>query len=287
MQRKGIPRSYSNASYFKFHVKGGASVLPTVQGRKTVPGPSRLRQRCAPSGGAAAVGAIGSISVATVGRGMAMLAIFFVTATILKNVVYGSSATEELEMDAMGGGLRNNYWQTLDEQKLPLSEYPSIQYALDHSDVVLLYFAAAWCGMSTPITQLLDDKFGDILLPPEDRGSKLTNRVRRPISLVYVSSDKSEEEMIKYTRKNWIDVPFESQERTALKRHFKVCAKPEIPILNIDRMYEIPTIVVVSGASHNVLTMNGVGDLKEKGAEAMIHWIKLLHANKALEDNYY
>ena len=167
-------------------------------------------------------GAIGSISVSTVGRAVAVLAIFVVTAAILKTVVYGSKATEELEQDVVAGSLRvgNQYWQTLDEQKLPLSEYPSIQYALDHSDIVLLFFGASWCPMTAPITKLLDDKFEEILLPPETSGgTKLTSRQRRPISLVYISSDESEEQMKNYARKHWITVPFHSEERAALRKH--------------------------------------------------------------------
>lgn len=281
MRKGGIPRSHSNASYFH-----GSSVLPIFQDRKTAPASGRFRYR---NNDAAVVdGAIASISVSSVGRVAAIMAIIVVTVTILKTVVYGSIATEELEMDvAVGGGLRNQYWQTLDEQKLPLADYPSIQYALDHSDIVLLFFGASWCPMTTPITKLLDEKFEEILLPPETTGSKLTSRQRRPISLVYVSSDESEEQMKKYARENWITVPFHSEERANLKKHFKVCAKREIEVLNMDRMYEIPTIIIVSGESHNVVTTHGVDDLKEKGSEALIHWIKLLHTVKALEDKYY
>lgn len=189
-------------------------------------------------------------------------------------------------MGSVGGGLRNQYWQTLDEQRLPLADYPSIQYALDHSDIVLLYFAASWCPMTKPVTQLLDEKFEDILLPPESTGSKLTSRQRRPISLVYISSDETEAQMRQYARENWITVPFHSVERDNLKKHFKVCAKRELEVLNMDRIYEIPTIIIVSGESHNVVTTHGVDDLKEKGSEALIHWIKLLHSVKALEDKY-
>jgi Thioredoxin-like len=274
LQRKGVPRSHSNASYFH----GSGALLPVTQPERAVTmAPSRiLRRRKFDS--IVEDGAIGSISVATVGRVFAIMFIFFVTATILKMVVWGSPATEELELDvaaaaaaSSGGGLRgNNYWQTM-----------------DHSDIVLLYFAASWCKMSTPITQLLDEKFGDIFLPPQGTNPGSINNKRRPISLVYVSSDESEKQMLEYTHKNWIDVPFSSQERTALKKQFKVAAKREMEVLNMEtRLYEIPTIIIVSGESHNVITTHGVDDLKEKGSEALIYWIKLLHTVKALEDKY-
>ena len=283
LQRKGVPRSHSSASYF--YGSGGA-VLPVTQGDRTQAS-SRRRRMIADS--SVADGAIGSISVSTVGRVLAIMIIVVVTVTISNAVVWGSPATEELELDGYEGGLRwNNYWQTMDEQKLPLSDYHSIQYALEHSDLVLIYFAASWCPMSAPITKLLDEKFGDILLPPQSSTpASLINNKRRPISLVYVSSDESEQQMLEYTHRNWIDVPFHSQERMALKKQFQVAAKREMEELNMEkRLHEIPTIIIVSGESHNVITTHGVDDLKERGSEALIYWIKLLHTVKALEDKY-
>ena len=192
LQRKGgIPRSHSNASYFH------GSLLPlTNQDRKTAPASSRTQRRGISGVGSessfgSSTGYIGSISVTTVIRVTGMLAVAFVTIGVFRAVAGGYGITEELEMDVaeaagqaavIGGGLRNNYWQTMDEQKLPLAEYPSIQYALDHSDIVLLYFAASWCPMSAPITKLLDEKFGDILLPPEgsdESKRSINNKIRR------------------------------------------------------------------------------------------------------------
>lgn len=292
LQRKGIPRSHSNASYFH----GGGSLLPTTTGdaRSTS---SRRRYYDYTTG------AIGSISLSSVGKVLSVGIILFVAVTILHKVAWEeNAATEDLIIEsllsssaegAVAGGLRNSqYWSTIEEQALPLSQFPSIQYALDHSDIVLLYFAASWCSMSTPITNLLDEKFGDILLPPETaahKASKLHGKQqRRPISLVYVSSDQSEAQMMQYAKRHWIIVPFASEERASLKKHFQVAAKREMEELQMEqRLYEIPAIIIVSGESHNVVTTHGVEDLKEKGSEALIHWIKLLHTIKALEDKYY
>lgn len=271
MKRKGIPRSVSSGSYFH----GGGSLLPMTQNdaRRTMPSSSRLRRRNyygEESG-------IGSMTISTGAKLLLLLCALLMTLTLVKRLIWRS---DEFGSDS-------NYWQTLDQQKLPLSDYPSIQYALDHSDIVLLYFAASWCKMSTPVTELLDEKFGDILLPPEGSGYKFTNKQRRPISLVYVSSDESEEQMVKYSRKNWITIPFNSKERTRLKKQFKVAAKRELEVLDMEaRLYELPTIIIVSGESHNVVTTHGVDDLHEKGSEALIHWIKLLHTVKSLEDKY-
>jgi hypothetical protein len=270
MKRKGIPRSVSSGSYFH---GGGGSLLPVTQNdaRRTVPS-SRFRRRNYYTD----EGGFGSINVSTAIKVVALVAVAFVSVTVFKRLVWRSDEFEP----------SSNYWQTLDQQKLPLSDYPSIQYALDHSDIVLLYFAASWCRMSTPVTELLDTKFGDILLPPESSGVKFPNKQRRPISLVYVSSDESEEQMLKYARKHWITIPFKSAERTKLKKKFKVAAKRELEVLDMERRYELPTIIIVSGESHNVVTVHGVDDLHEKGSEALIHWMKLLHTVRSLEDKY-
>ena len=301
LQRKGIPRSFSNASYFH----GSGAILPTTSNgstRNSSPGPRR--RSTYNSVAHCCDGAIGSISLLSVGKVISIGAILFVAATILRKVAFdGSPATEDLfdssaEVELGGAGLHSAYWSILDEQNLPLSEFPSIQYALDHSDIVLLYFAASWCPMSTPITQLLDEKFGDILLPPPDETASKTknlkvlqntlNKQRRPISLVYVSSDETEAQMKEYARRHWITIPFATDERANLKKHFKVAAKREMGLLEMEsRLYEIPSIIIVSGESHNVVTTHGVQELKEKGSEALIHWIKLLHTVKALEDKYY
>lgn len=321
LERKGLPRSFSNASYFH----GNGALLPTTTGNKTSTNDARSKspRRIGSGGGgggssyassynsSSVAGAIGSISLLSVGKLISVGFILFVAVSILRKVVFDdSAATEELfdakvsaeaVVDSGGngpaGGLRSaQYWSTLEEQKLPLSQFPSIQYALDHSDIVLLYFAASWCKMSTPITELLDEKFADILLPPVPNDAttttkKILNAIqkqRRPVSLVYVSSDETEEQMKNYARKHWSTVPFDTDERANLKRHFQVAAKREMEALEMEqRLYEIPAIIIVSGESHNVVTTHGVEDLKERGSEALIHWMKLLHTVKALEDKFY
>lgn len=258
-------------------------------------------------------GFIASMSVLSAVKVLSVILILLVAGNILRRMVWEiNPATEDLILSSSsssklssklsssssqtsskgtGGGLRSSsYWSTLDEQKLPLSEFPSIQYALDHSDIVLLYYAASWCPMSTPVTELLDAKFGDILLPSafETRNTGTTKKFRRPMSLVYVSSDETADQMNQYARRHWITLPFDTDERTRLKRHFKVAAKKEMAQIGMQqRIYEIPTIIIVSGQSHNVVTTHGVEDLKQKGSEALIHWIKLLHTIKRAENNYY
>lgn len=65
---------------------------------------------------------------------------------------------------------------------LPLSKFSELAYALANSDLVALYFAAS---LSTPISIALDLAFGngDIVLTNDG--------IRKELSIVYVSSDKT------------------------------------------------------------------------------------------------
>ena len=157
--------------------------------------------------------------------------------------------------------------------------------------------------MSTPISELLEEHFNDLVLPPPKSGSKDDDagggannagkdmndksQTRRGLALVYVSSDRSEEEMKSYVEnRNWFTVPYESNERSGLKTHFKTCAKVEMEQLGFERRHEIPTLIVVDGASHNVLTFTGVKDVKEHGVKALETWHKLQTLSAALDAKF-
>jgi hypothetical protein len=213
-------------------------------------------------------------------------------------VLFGSTATSTGD----DGGLFSQSHQRRRQQKrsepLPLSHFKSLQYPLQHAKLVGLYFAASWCRFSTPVTENLDTYFGDIILAPIKDGEEIddddTNngnagimtQHQAPLAIVHVSSDKSEERFRHYMRKNWIPVPFNSPEQTALKRHFSVCAKPEIEELGIHRKYEIPTLLIIDSKTHGVLTTNGAEDLEEYGAKALDHWMELHDLVRAMEDKY-
>jgi hypothetical protein len=171
----------------------------------------------------------------------------------------------------------------------PLHRYESLQYALDNSKIVALYFAASWCPMSTPVTNLIHDYFDDILLPPPPTDNAASNRrlaQRHGLSLVHVSSDVDEESMQKYIGKNWMAVPYNSPDRNALKEHFKTCAKRELSALGFKRKHEIPTLIVISGTSHEVLTFDGVRDVREHGAQAVDTWMELASLSDALSSKF-
>jgi hypothetical protein len=153
------------------------------------------------------------------------------------------------------------------QSSLPLSRFSELSYALKNSQLVALYFAASWCPMSTPISLALDRAFGrtDMLLT--DEGG------RKKLAIVYVSSDKTIDEFDGYIRnRHWLAVPFESNQRNDLKRHFSTCAKREIEELNIDRKHDIPTIIVIDSKTHGIITTNGADDVDQMAEDSFQHW---------------
>jgi len=155
-------------------------------------------------------------------------------------------------------------------EERPLDRFSELKYALEHSKLVLLYFAASWCPMSTPISNALDEAFGkgDVLLTH--------NGHRKTLSIVYVSSDKTLEEYTEYThRRKWLPIPFDSPEKNQLKRHFATCAHRELEELQFDRKHEIPTGIVIDSKTQGIITTSGADDVEEMGAGALEHWLKM------------
>lgn len=152
---------------------------------------------------------------------------------------------------------------------LELPTFPTLQKELSRSEVVVLYFGAKWCKMSVPVTKLVDEQ----LMSTLRKFSELPGDKQRPLTLIYVSSDRSKSQFksINHLR-SWSKVPFQSPERKLLKRYFKVCAKQEMEKLAVERQYEIPFMVVLSGASHRVVSKNGVKELQEMGSGVIDYW---------------
>jgi hypothetical protein len=138
--------------------------------------------------------------------------------------------------------------------------------------------------MSTSTTNLLKKHFASV---PDLLYTDKALPQKHPLAIVHVSSDTSDEAMRKYAKDgNWITVPFESEERTDLKKHFQVCAKREMEELGFERKFEIPTLIILDGKTHGVITTNGVGDLKEHGVQALEHWKELQDIIRGLESKY-
>jgi hypothetical protein len=175
-----------------------------------------------------------------------MLVVFIVTSTLprtnspQKGVANNNDGSRHLD--------RSEFYN-----QRPLDKFSELQYALEHSTLVLLYFAASWCPMSTPISDALDEAFGkgDMLLT--------RNGNKKTLSIVYVSSDETLEEYEEYTR----------------KRHFATCAHRELKELLFDRKHEIPTGIVIDSRTQGIITTNGADDVEGMGAGALEHWLKM------------
>lgn len=152
-----------------------------------------------------------------------------------------------------------------------LSQFSELSFALQNSDLVALYFAASWCPMSTPVSIALDRAFGNSnnVLTSEGEGMK-------KLSIVYVSSDETIEEYNEYIKnRNWLAVPFDSEQRNQIKRHFYTCAHRELKELGFDRKHEIPTIIIIDSQSQGIITTNGADHVDDMGEAALDHWIDM------------
>ena len=98
-----------------------------------------------------------------------------------------------------------------------MSEFRSLNYELANVDMVALYFAAAWCPQNTIPAQKLKEIFPPNhhqVLPPETENLGTS---KKTLAVVYISSDDSEEKMMKYaTQSSWIVIPHDSKDRNDL-----------------------------------------------------------------------
>ena len=146
------------------------------------------------------------------------------------DVANGNSYSQEMKHNAG----EDTYRDTLKKQQmavldsvvevedLALSKFPYLSSVLDNSELVGLYFAASWCPMSTPVTETLSEVFTSDMLGMAKRGvaSSEDSEERAQFEIVYVSSDETIDQVEEYIRPefNWRTIPFETEERTELKR---------------------------------------------------------------------
>jgi thiol-disulfide isomerase/thioredoxin len=162
-----------------------------------------------------------------------------------------------------------------------VTTYPSLNGAFNSSassspsptdGLVGILFAAGWCDDCQAFVPLLQT-FVELNQKLEREGQ---DGSRRSLNVVYVSSDRSREEMEQFKPAAWMEVPYEqAQERIQLKRHFGACAKKELddPILGMtvhDRRHGIPTLVLVETSTGQIVSENGVDMVAKAMKEAMI-----------------
>ncbi|KAF4659639.1 hypothetical protein FOL47_007494 [Perkinsus chesapeaki] len=132
-------------------------------------------------------------------------------------------------------------------------------------DIIALYFAAHWCPDCTAFTPTLNKFY-------EDVKAKDPNK----LEIVFVSSDKSENEQVAYHQNDmadWLRVPFnDKRTRAMLKKEYGVCAKKEMDDLGMSdsqRKSGIPTLVVLSKNRRTVKVFDAGTDIEKYGDAAV------------------
>lgn len=120
---------------------------------------------------------------------------------------------------------------------------------------VALYFSAHWCPPCRKFTPLLKDVYEEV------------NESEKTLEVIYVSSDKTEEEMTKYHEEDhgdWFRIPFESANlRESLRDHFG--KKLDTNTNELVRS-GIPCLVVLNEDLETVQAYNGVSEIQSLGA---------------------
>ena len=179
--------------------------------------------------------------------------------------------------------IANNSTRAFDAIDLVLPQFPTLHTQLDSSQVVVLYFGASWCKSSASVATKMDQLLGPRLETPKSKSSSNNNEQdRKPLSVVYVSSDNNKLQFRNYIRNRfWSKVPYHSKESGRLKKYFKVCAKSELERLQFERKHDLPYIVVLSGETHKVVSRNGVQELKKYGPGVVEYWTTLVRGKTA------
>ncbi len=111
-----------------------------------------------------------------------------------------------------------------------------------------LYFSAHWCPPCRAFTPLLVDAYNQLQADG------------KPFEIVFVSSDRSAEAMRAYMKEydmDWLALPFEAEQRSALAQRFGVRG--------------IPTLVVVD-ADGRTLSADARNQVAQWGAGAYERW---------------
>jgi Thioredoxin-like len=162
------------------------------------------------------------------------------------------------------------------------TQFPSLRPILSEYVVVGLYFAAAWCPMSTTVTELLHDTFAATMLmmmtttdtASSDQNDPEKSSPQKPFALVYISSDVSVVQFDGYRKPWWHYIPYDqAEERRSIKQYLRTCARKEMEGLNITapRDAEIPHLDILR---HGVLlTRAGITDVRARGSTAIAYWL--------------
>merc|ERR1711923_320080 len=105
--------------------------------------------------------------------------------------------------------------------------------ALENKDLVLYYFSAHWCPPCRQFTPMLADFYGE---------------VSEELEIVFVSSDRSPEDMTSYMKEShgdWLAVEHNSTVANELKQEYGISGIPSLIVVKHDG-----TLVTKDGRSH-------------------------------------
>lgn len=111
-----------------------------------------------------------------------------------------------------------------------------------------LYFSAQWCPPCRAFTPILVETYNEL------------QEQEKPFEIVFVSADRTEDEMYAYMRDyemDWLAFDFDDEKRTTLPRSHNVRG--------------IPSLIIVDEAG-NTLSKNGIDEVAEHGADAFAQW---------------
>jgi nucleoredoxin len=143
------------------------------------------------------------------------------------------------------------------------NKFPSLAHPMASSKVMGLFYAASWCPDCIGVTPVVDEVY------KADKTDSL--------SVVYISSDKTQDQMSSYVPTGWAVIPFDQvNERTDLKREFGACAGSEAGPLSVSRKFGIPTLIVIQSDNGKVLTTSGVDDVMRDKSGALDKWLNMV-----------
>mmetsp|Transcript_16237 Transcript_16237/g.21249 ORF Transcript_16237/g.21249 Transcript_16237/m.21249 type:complete len:176 (+) Transcript_16237:142-669(+) len=143
-----------------------------------------------------------------------------------------------------------------------------------------LLFSAAWCPDCQPVVP----KLALLLSEEKEVASYL-------LKIVYVGSEKTDEEMKEFLKRSSCDdldegvftvIDFDNvNERQGLKKHFKTCAAKEMKDVGLEkRSGGIPTLKILDAKTATVVLEDAVPDLQKLSpSEVMKKWQALVKSD--------
>jgi len=126
----------------------------------------------------------------------------------------------------------------------------SAEVALQDADIVCYYFSAHWCPPCRQFTPILADFYTEL----KDNNAK--------IEIVFVSSDRSENDMKSYMNEShgdWMAIPWGSPITSTLKQKYNVSG--------------IPALIIVK-KNGTIVSTDGRSDVHRKGTACFRDWSK-------------